>query len=239
MAKGAKDVQLRLTDVVSQYEGKTDFEEWKKKFELVAKLQGITELSAALPLFLTGDAFSVYDGLSPSSKADYKAVTAALKRAFSVNAFSAFELFVGRRYRAGEAVDVYLSDLIRLGRLVTETLDDAWLKCAFVQGLPDEVKTQMKAAAAIDAMPLDQVVERARTIISVSESSHTGAAAIATSARRSANRRGRQLSRSCFLCGEAGHLARDCDSRAQRVKCFRCGEVGHRIANCSSAPKNE
>ena len=108
----------RISDIITKYDGSTDFSEWVKKLELVAKLQKITELENFLPLFLVGDAFAVYDALADGVKTKYDDLKDHLLKAFSLNSFAAFDRLVLRRYVPGESVDVYLSDLRRLIGLI-------------------------------------------------------------------------------------------------------------------------
>ena len=208
----------------------------------VLTLQWTTcDFEKVLPLFLTGEAFAVYDGLAMKDKNDYEALKASLTKAFSLNKFSAYEAFVSRRLAQGEAVDVYLSELRRLGRLVSKDLPEEWLKCAFVNGLPDDVKLQLKAATAVDSMAVAAVVERARIILSVMDSA-TGMVAKSIGARARDPKKLPKETRGCYVCGETTHFARKCPRR-RKLTCFACGEDGHRAADCefrSSQPsKNE
>ena len=57
-------MSVKFSDIVRQNDGESDFFEWAEKLELVAKLQKVKELENFLPLFLTGGAFLVYQGLS-------------------------------------------------------------------------------------------------------------------------------------------------------------------------------
>lgn len=214
----------RLTDIIQQYDGSTDFAEWVKKLELVAKLQKIGELANFLPLFLTGNAFAVYDSLSDSTKADYDQLKDSLIRAFSLDAFSAFERFINRRYVSGESVDVYLSDLRRLIGLIGDT--DEMLKCAFVSGLPTNTRNQLKAASSLESMSLADVAERARTI-NLPGGDATGAVAARKTPAGTAWRKP-----ACFRCGEDGHLSRSCPTRKTRGRCFLCDAEGHFVAHC-------
>ena len=153
----------RITDVIVQYDGSSDFAEWIKKLELVAKLKKVDELENFLPLFLVGDAFAVYDALSDDAKSDYDKLRTALTKAFSLNPFSAFDRLITRRYVPGESVDVYLSDLRRLIGLIGNTED--LLKCAFVSGLPTRIKMQLKAASALESRSQMWLREQGQSIL--------------------------------------------------------------------------
>ncbi|XP_054267042.1 uncharacterized protein LOC128989196 [Macrosteles quadrilineatus] len=166
----------RFSDLVKLYDGEGDFSEWLKKLELVCKLQKVKELQSVLPLFLSGGAFAVYDGLTDAVKSDYSALTQALQQAFSANCFQAYEEFISRRLLPGESVDVYASDLKRLAKLIDSSVSDEWIKSSFVHGLPREVQNQLKAACCLQDMELSKVLERARSLVNGSES-NVGAAA--------------------------------------------------------------
>lgn len=213
----------RLNDLIQQYDGPTDFAEWVRKLELVAKLQKISNLEDFLPLFLSGKAFSVYDSLSDGDKADYESLKGRLVKAFSLNSFSAFDQLLSRRYIPGEGIDVYLSDLKRLVGLVGD-IDDV-LKCAFISGLPSDLQSQLKAAASLDRMTLPEIAERARTI----NFNERNVSAVAGT-RSAANSTSKKVI--CFRCGESGHLARLCPSRRDQRRCFLCNDEGHLAAQC-------
>lgn len=222
----------RFADVITQFDGSSDFAEWVKKLELVAKLQKVNELENFLPLYLVGKAFAVYDSLSDNDKSDYKRLKACLLKAFSLDSFSAFEGLLSRRLQVGESVDVYLADLRRLVGLIGDQQE--LLKTAFVCGLPTEMKVQLKAATALGSMKMEEVAERARTI-----SFEDRSGAISAVASRSGPRRNPSPAKriNCYRCGDPSHIARSCPTRkASRGCCFLCGEEGHFVAQC---PKKE
>ena len=96
-------MDLRLIQEFSG-DGAVNVIEWLEKAELVCALRGITRLEAVLPLRLTGGAFAVYQQLTAEDKADSGKIKFALKTAFAVDAFTAYELFVARRLQPGETV---------------------------------------------------------------------------------------------------------------------------------------
>ena len=127
--------------------------EWLEKAELVCNLRGITHLESFIPLRLTGGAFAVYQQLPDADKRDSGKITKALRTAFAVDSFTAYEQFVGRRLQPGETVDVSLAELRRLA-VPFGGLSDNMLSCAFVAGLPDTVKQLMRAGSRMDKLPL-------------------------------------------------------------------------------------
>ena len=151
--------------------------EWLEKAELVCALRGITRLEAVLPLRLTGGAFAVYQQLTAEDKADSGKIKFALKTAFAVDAFTAYELFVARRLQPGETVDVYLAELRRLA-VPFGGLPEKALVSAFVAGLPDGAKQLLRAGSPMDDLPLTHILARARAILK----DESGVAAVATPA---------------------------------------------------------
>ena len=144
-------MSIKFNDLIEKYDGEGDFSEWISKLEFVAKLQKVDDLKNFFPLFLTKGAFAVYKTLSLEE--DYESIKEALTRAFSVNKFQAFDQLVARSLRINESVDVYLADLQRLLKLVdSDYVSRDVLKCAFVRGLPSELRSQMTAACSLEEM---------------------------------------------------------------------------------------
>ena len=84
-----------------------------EKTELVCNLRGIAHLESVIPLRLTGGAFAVHQQLPDADKGDSGKIAKALRTAFAVDSFTAYEQFVGRRLQPGETVDVFLAELRR------------------------------------------------------------------------------------------------------------------------------
>ena len=130
----------------------------------MCNLRGIAHLESVIPLRLTGGAFAVYQQLPDADKRDSEKITNALRTAFAVDSFTAYEQFVGRRLLPGETVDVFLAELRRLA-VPFGGLSDKMLACAFVAGLPDTVKQPLRAGSRMDELPLAHILTRARAIL--------------------------------------------------------------------------
>ena len=88
--------------------------EWMEKAELVCNLRDIAHFESVIPLRLTGGAFAVYQQLPDADKRENGKITKALRTAFSVDSFTAYEQFVGRRLHPGETVDVFWQSCVGL-----------------------------------------------------------------------------------------------------------------------------
>lgn len=246
----AEAVDSTVLRLIPEFDGTsgTAIAEWLEKVELVCSLRGVTALQNVIPLRLTGGAFAVYQQLPATAKKDAAKITEALTTAFGTDAFSAYEAFAARRLEPNETVDVYLAALKKLANSFGGIPDKA-LSCAFVAGLPENARHTLRAASRMEALTLEQLLSRARAIMA--EEPRISCAGYAqrhvertkTSGRAAAN------DPTCFECGGANHLARDClqrrrnrrsgGERAQwspKGRCFRCGANGHRAASC---PGNE
>ena len=225
-------MDLRL---VPEFDGASqDVAEWIDKLELVCRLKGVENQENVIPLRLTGGAFSVYQQLDDDCKKDAKKIKEALITAFAADKFSAFEQLVNRRLRSNESVDVYLAELRRLSRLAGG-MNDTVLACAFVAGMPDDMRHSLRSGSRVESLELSQILARARALMV-----DNPVAALATQGHQE-HREVTGSSRlkepiTCFNCRRPGHIARQCPAGRSRGACFSCGRYGHIAAKC---PGNE
>ncbi|XP_043235723.1 uncharacterized protein LOC122388597 [Amphibalanus amphitrite] len=131
---------------------------------MLCRLRGVP-VESVLPLRLSGGAFAVWSQLPAHSQSSLVAVRGALYAAFALDQHAAYEAFSARRLRPGESADVFLADLRRLAALFGG-LPERALTCAFVAGLPDDVRQTIRAGSKAEGLDLTTIVVRARAILS-------------------------------------------------------------------------
>ena len=221
--------------LISEFDGSADVVEWFSRTELLCEHRGVS-VASVLPLRLTGGAFSVWSQLPPASRGCVSAVREALYAAFALDQHAAYEAFTHRDLRIGESADVYLADLRRLSTLFGG-VPDRTLVCAFIAGLPDSVRQVIRAGSRAEGLSLDDVLTRARAVLSDERFSVAAAASRGRTLQREQQPARRHQSR-----GEASHVTSTQQQQRRGARgpprCWVCGEIGHISLVCSRRPGN-
>ena len=205
-----RTMDLRL---IPEYDGSPGqpVVEWLEKVELVCSLRGVEDVASVIPLRLTGGAFAVYLQLAAHDRADVGAIKRALLAAFAADSFVAFEQFMARKLSDGEMPDVFLADLRRLASLFGGLPEKA-LTCAFVAGMPEDVRQILRAGSRMEDLTLPQILERSRAVMA--DKGQIGAANVCFGASGAAREpRAEATGLRCYACGGPNHFARDCRAR--------------------------
>ena len=195
---------------IPEFDGEKDIVEWFTRAEVLCKHHGV-DLASVLPARLTGGAFAVWLQIPESARDSSDAVRDALYDAFAMDPLAAYDAYSSRRLQPGESADVYLAELRRLATLYGGVPDKA-LACAFIAGLPDTVRSTIRAGTRAEALDLPSIVARARAVLS----DERGSVAAAVT-RKPAARKVTRPSIRCWECGKSGHIARHCPNAQETV----------------------
>lgn len=130
--------------VIPEYDGSSDVVEWITRTEALCTLRGIG-VETVIPLRLTGGAFAVWSQFPASSRCSRTAIKDALYAVFALGQFAAYDAFSRRQLQPGESADVFLANLRHLAQLFGG-VSERVLACAFVAGLPDEIKWTIRGS---------------------------------------------------------------------------------------------
>jgi len=212
--------------------------EWIQRVEMICELCKRTDIELILPLRLRGGALAVYRQLSKGEKTNFQQIKQALIKAYAPDSFGAYDRFVARRLQPGETVNEYLAELQQLDQLVGERR----MICAFVSGLPQDVRRLLRASSRMDGMTLGELVDRVRAIMADTEQPEEVVAATKPAPVPAEARRNEVV---CYKCSGPNHLSRDClqgrsdaafeqsSRRLRTIRCFRCKKTGHIASECS------
>ena len=245
MANPAAERSGAALKVIAEYSGEGNVAEWIEKAEFACQLHDVIDESRVLPLKLVGDAYAVYQQMPADARKSAGEIKTALRVAFGINPFSAWNQFVSRTLRSGESPDVYLAALLSLAKQFGG-LPDGAVMCKFVAGLPEGVRQTMRIGATVEAMTVAQVLARARAVLrdvgadaaaSVIEPREEALQSSVCAVKPAVIPQRAEKTATCRRCKGQGHAARDCPRRSGPRRCYKCDEVGHFIANCPGNAK--
>ena len=152
----------KVEAVLRPFRNRADnLDEFWQKFFVVCKLQKLLDEKArmgTLPLYLSGEAFTVWSSMEEADQEDESKVKGRLGESFSMLPGEACSLFVKRRKRVDESVDEYLADLRRLLGVSGHKEDcggkDPMLMEQFLAGLPKNLADQLRLSNAATASGL-------------------------------------------------------------------------------------
>ena len=132
---------------------------------------------------------------------------------------------------------MYLAELTKLTVLFGGLLEWA-LAYKFLAGLPTEAKQLLQASSSIASVSLNDLVDRARTVMKDNSELRDPVIAAAQSTPSDdkpspgPSPRGGVV---YYRCNGQGHIARNCRRRLTAVRCYRCNETEHmaRDSGCS------
>ena len=221
--------------LIPEFNGSTPVLDWVEKVELHCLLSGIKSIEHVIPLRLSGRAFAVYQQLSAEEKQSYVRIKAALYKAFTIDPATAWEQFEARALHPGKTVDVYLAELTKL-TVLFGGLPEWALAYKFLAGLPTGAKQLLRASSSIDSLSLNDLVDRARTMMKDNFKLRDPVIAAAQSTpsddrlSQGPSPHGGVM---CYKRDGQGHIARNCRRQLTAVRCYRCNETGHMARDCA------
>lgn len=218
---------MKLFNVVEPYSGKGDVEEFLQKLRSAEAMFGELKTSL-LPLLLKDEAFRVYADLDEDRKAHRGEVELALRQAFGLDQFRAFDMLSAARMESGESVDGLCARIRRLLALACMPIAGPTFVNFFVKALPEEVRGRVRREAR--AQGTDRELVTLATSLLLDRPKHLVSVGSAPS-NRGEQHRGREL---CGRCGGPMHKkGQVCPS----IVCFNCGKRGH-VARLCTEQKN-
>lgn len=220
---------LKLTDIVSKFDGTGELDTWLAKLKLGAELKEVNDIGKILPLFLEGRAFHVYQQLSEDDKKKEVAIVNALRQSFGLTPCAAYAQFTARVLSNDESLDDYLTDLRRLAVcIVGKDGGERFVACQFLSGLPIQMQDSVRAMHGKE-LHLDELLNCAKQVA-------TGLTKQLQPKENAFMARSNQ--RQCFSCGKGGHIARFCRQKGRPIEnreiiCYICNRTGHIARNCT------
>ena len=132
-------------------------------------------------------------------------------------------------------MDMYLAELTKL-TVLFGGLPERALAYKFLVGLPTGAKQLLRASSSIASLSLNDLVDRARTVMK--DNSELRDLVITAAQSTPSDDRlfqgpspcGRVM---CYRCDGQGHVARNCRRQLTAVRCYQCNETRHMAQDCA------
>ena len=220
--EGTLEGGCKLSDMIPRFDGSGDVTEWLEQVQDAKGPAKIKNLANVMPAFLRGSAYRVYRNLPEMKKRRFKDIAAALTTAFGMDENVAFCQLVSRRWKEGESMDVYMTEVQRLATLADTP--ERVVRLVFLNGLPEKIGSSIKMAPDVKSMDLDKVLDLARRIYASSSGPMKPGPlpmSVAT------------MVEPPYTSNEVGAVA------AGRFACYGCGIEGHLVRNCPNAKQKK
>lgn len=213
---------------LSKYSGNSDaetFEEWHEQFQLVATVCKWDERLklANLATRLQGQAYSFYRTCSQQQRTSYEGLVLALSQRFKPVRIQAVQSgqFHSRKQGTSERVDEYAQDLSRLyqraypqtdlGSREAEEMGQKVLAYQFVSGLLPELKVKVAGTeGTFDQLWIKARFEEAKLKELATRQSSANVYKSDSKDVMPRNFYRNNTNRKCFICGQVGHIQREC-----------------------------
>ncbi len=211
---------------LGRYDGRSSYEAFQKKFELVAEVNGWDEFESVgqLAAALDGYALQVLLDVQGSKVYSSQALHQALFRRFgdTTPPTALRQQFQEHTRQPKEPLGVFMADLRHLAQrsypTFSEHVRDALILDAFIRGLtPDRLRQQVRIAQPAS---LDEALDQAQVIEGILDERSSGVvghprvfAAYSGDQNQSPTVKTNAPQRElvvCWRCGKAGHLRREC-----------------------------
>ena len=156
---------------VKPFGGGDGFQEFWQKFQVLCRVKqwnSVQKRMDRLPLFLEGEAFLVWSGISRSDQLDEDVVQVTLSSAFLVTPATAYRSFVTQYLRPDEAVEAFVADLRRFAQVTGHRSGDPdkdpMVVEQMVAGLPVAFKKEIRMGLAGQELTVSAISEKVRAL---------------------------------------------------------------------------